>query len=135
MGLFNFVFPKDSRHFFGKRWLNVLLRSVHLCSASGYAGGFFFDVPAEELRLFYIVTALSGLVMILFDVYSNGVWLIQNRGWMILLKVVLLGQLALIDPFQKWGIFGIILLSGVVSHGTAGFRYYSIFHRRMIEKL
>ena len=121
MSLLSLIFPQDSRHFFGKRWLNVLLRSVHLCSSSGYAGGFLFDVPAEQLRLLYIVTAITGLIMILFDVLSNGVWLIQNRGWMIILKVLLLGQLALLDPFQKWGIFGIILLSGIVSHGTAGF--------------
>lgn len=135
MGLFSLFFPENSRHFIGKRWLNVLLRSIHLCSASGYAGGFLFDVPSEQLRLLYIITAITGLLMILSDVFSNAVWLIQNRGWMIILKIVLLGQLALIDPFEKWGIFAIILLSGIVAHGTAGFRYYSIFHRRMIEKI
>ncbi|NQU64757.1 MAG: hypothetical protein HQ517_10835, partial [SAR324 cluster bacterium] len=109
MGLFSLFFPENSRHFFGKRWLNVLLRSLHLCSASGYAGGFLFDVPSEQLRLLYVITAITGLVMIFLDVFSNAVWLLQNRGWMIILKVLLLGQLALIDPFQKWGIFAIIL--------------------------
>ncbi|MFH2133408.1 MAG: hypothetical protein ABIK68_23765 [bacterium] len=133
--MFRFVFPEDSRHFPGKRWLSVIVRSFHLCFASGYAGGFLFDIPYEQLRLFYIGTAVTGLLMILMDLISNGVWLIQNRGWMIILKIVLLGQLALIDPYQKWGIFSVILLSGIVSHGTSGFRYYSIIHRRMIEKL
>lgn len=135
MNFFRVVFPEESRRFPGKRWLNVIIRSIHLCSASGYAGGFLFDVPYEQLRIFYIATALTGLAMILMDVLTNGVWLIQNRGWMILLKVILLGQLALIDPYQKWGILGIIFLSGIVSHGTAAFRYYSIYHRQMVEKL
>ncbi len=94
-----------------------------------------FDVPYEQLRFVYITTAITGLIMMLMDILSNGVWLIQNRGWMIILKVLLLGQLALMDPYQKWGILGIIFLSGIVSHGTAAFRYYSIIHRRMIEKM
>lgn len=135
MSLYRFVFPENSRRFPGKRWLNVVMRSLHLCSASAYTGGFLFDVPYEQLRFVYITTAITGLIMMLMDILSNGVWLIQNRGWLILLKVLLLGQLALIDPYQKWGILGIIFLSGIVSHGTAAFRYYSLFHRRMIEKL
>ncbi len=135
MSLYRFVFPENSRHFPGKRWLNVIFRSLHLCSASVYAGGFMFDVPYEQLRFVYITTAITGLIMMLMDILSNGVWLIQNRGWMIILKVLLLGQLALMDPYQKWGILGIIFLSGIVSHGTAAFRYYSIIHRRMIEKM
>lgn len=135
MSLFRLVFPENSRRFPGKRWVNVILRSLHLCSASGYAGGFLFDIPYEQLRLFYITTAITGLLMILIDVLGNGIWLIQNRGWLIILKVILLGQLALIDPYQKWGILGIIFFSGIVSHGTAAFRYYSVFHGRMVEKL
>ncbi len=135
MALFRLVFPENSRHFPGKRWLNVITRSFHLCAASGYAGGFLFDLPYEQLRPYYIATAVTGLLMIFLDLFSNGVWLIQNRGWLIILKIIFLGELILIDPYQKWGIFAIILLSGIVSHSTSGFRYYSIIHRRMIEKL
>lgn len=133
--MFRLIFPENSRRIPGKRWLSVILRSLHLCSASGYAGGFLFDVPYEQLRLFYITTAISGLLMILLDLVSNGIWLIQNRGWMIIVKVLLLGQLAVFSPYEKWGILGIVFLSGIVSHGTSGFRYYSILHRRMVEKI
>jgi len=135
MNLIRLIFPSESRRIPGKRWLNVIFRSLHLCSASTYAGGFLFDVPYEQLRIFYITTALTGLAMMLMDVLTNGIWLIQNRGWMMLLKVILLSHLALLDPFQKWGIVGIIFLSGIVSHGTAAFRYYSLAHRRMVENL
>lgn len=135
MSLFRLLFPENSRRFPGKRWLNVILRSLHLCSASAYAGGFLFDIPYEQLRFAYIVTAFSGLAMMLIDLLSNGVWLIQNRGWMIVLKVILLGQLALFDPHQKWAILGVIFFSGIISHGTASFRYYSVIHRRMIENM
>lgn len=135
MNLYRLVFPETSRRFPGKRWLNVILRSLHLCSASVFAGGFIFDIPYEQLRFAYIATAITGLLMMLIDVLSNGIWLIQNRGWMIILKVVLLGHLALMNPYQKWAILGIIFLSGIVSHGPAVFRYYSVYHRRMVEKI
>ncbi|MCP4754696.1 MAG: hypothetical protein GY866_27765 [Proteobacteria bacterium] len=135
MSLLRIFFPENSRDFFGKRWLNVLLRSVHLVGASGYTGAVFFDVTSEPARIFYLVTALSGLVMVAIDIISNGIWIIQNRGWIIILKIILLGQLSLIAPYEKWGLLGVIVLSSLVSHATANFRYYSPFHRKKIEYL
>ena len=135
MSLFRFVFPQKSRDFPGKRWLNVMMRTLHICSATGYGGGVLLNLPYEQIRIYYIITAISGLVMVLVDVFSNGIWLIQNRGWLILLKIVLLGNLWLITPYEKWGLLAIIALSSIVSHGTANFRYYSPFFRKRIEEL
>jgi len=111
------------------------MRTLHICAATGYGGGVLLDQPYEQIRLFYILTAISGLTMVLVDVFSNGIWLLQNRGWLIILKIVLLGTLWLIAPYEKWGLLGIIALSSIVSHGTANFRYYSPFFRRRIEDL
>ncbi|MCP4756159.1 MAG: hypothetical protein GY866_35300 [Proteobacteria bacterium] len=135
MKIFRLIFPENSRDFYGKRWLNVVLRSVHLCGACGYAGGVLLDVTSEPVRIFYLVTAISGLIMMAIDIISNGIWIIQNRGWLIILKIFLLGQLPLIAPYEKWGLLGIVVLSSLVSHATANFRYYSPLHRRKIEKL
>lgn len=133
MSLFRLVFPKDSRDFWGKRWLNVVMRSMHLCGASGYAGGILLDVASEQVRIFFLITAISGLIMMVVDIFSNGIWLIQNRGWLIVLKIILLGMLPLIAPYQKWGLLGIIILSSIVSHATADFRYYSPFFLKKLK--
>ena len=76
---------------------------------------------------------ISGLILVTIEIYSNCIWLIQNRGWMILLKVFLLTQLSLFFPYEKWGLLFIVFLSGWVSHAKGDFRYYSIFHRKRMD--
>jgi len=135
MNLFRLVFPEQNRGFWGKRWLNVYLRSAHLCGACGYSAGILFDVTSKHVLTFYLITAISGLLMIVIDVFTNGIWIIQNRGWMIILKTVLAGHLLLIAPYEKWGLFAIIIFSSIVSHATGNFRYYSVFHRKRVDLL
>jgi len=132
---FRLLFPDHHRTFPGKRWLNISLRSCHILFSSGYAGGVFFDLPFEQLKIFFLLTALTGLSMMLLDFFSNGILIIQNRGWLIVLKLLLLGSLHWFEPWHKIGLVIVILLSGVVSHATGNFRYYSIYHRRRIDLL
>lgn len=35
----DWLFPAESRQFYGQRWLNILLRSVHLLGVAGVGGG------------------------------------------------------------------------------------------------
>jgi len=128
-------FPKKNRNFPGKRWCRITLRSLHLCGICGVVGGAFFDVPEARLNNFLMVTVFSGIWLILTDLYTNGIWLIQNRGWTILLKILIFTQLALFAPYERWVLLGIVILSGVVSHAPSNFRYYSIYHRKRVEFL
>ncbi len=132
MSLQTIFFPEESRGFWGKRWINVLLRSLHLCGVGVYTGGVFFNVAPDLVLESYVFTAITGLIMMGIDIYSNGKWVIQNRGWLIILKVVLLGLLPHIGIYKKWGVIGIILLSSLVSHATADFRYFSPLHGKKI---
>lgn len=135
MSLFRLVFPEKNRSFPGKRWLNVIFRSIHICGVVAYSGGVFFDAPFSQLGLPYAITAISGLAIIALDVYGNGVWLIQNRGWMIILKLLALGVLHRFETYEKIGLMVVIIISSIVSHGTANFRYYSVYHRKRTEFL
>ena len=36
----DWLFPAESRQFYGQRWLNILLRSVHLLGVAGVGGGY-----------------------------------------------------------------------------------------------
>ncbi len=132
MQLPNAIFPNESRTFPGKRWLNVLCRSIHLCTAAVYTGGIFFEINPLVLISWLIATGISGGCMMAADLYSNGKWMLQNRGFLILLKIVVLGI------FNHWvGMTaGVVLLitfiSGISSHAPAKFRYYSVFHRKEI---
>lgn len=132
MSFSKILFPSESRTFPGKRWGNVIFRSIHLCTMAVYTGGLFFNIPQSDLISWYIATAASGMFMMAADLYSNGKWIFQNRGFLILVKLIILGavQHTSIPPF--WPILGVIFFSGLISHGTANFRYYSFVHRRQI---
>lgn len=132
MSIYRIFFPEESRKLWGKRWLNVVFRSLHLCGIGIYTGGVYFDVAAELVYPSYLLTALSGLGIILMDLYSNGKWIFQNRGFLIILKIVILGFVPHMGSYEKWGILGIIIFSSLISHATADFRYYSLFHRKRI---
>ncbi len=132
MDLYRIFFPIESRGFWGKRWLNVVFRSIHLCGIGIYTGGVFFDIAPELILPSYLTSSLSGLAIMGMDLYSNGKWIFQNRGFFIVIKLILLGVLPHIGTYQKWGLLVVIVFSSVISHATADFRYYSLFHRKRI---
>jgi hypothetical protein len=98
-------------------------------------GGTFFAVPVQQLAQFYLVTILSGLGLILIDIYTNGIWLIQNRGWIILLKVMVFANLSLFGSGSRWVLILLLFVSGIISHTTANQRYYSLYHRKRVDLL
>jgi len=126
------IFPAESRSFPGKRWGNVISRSLHLCGAAVYTGGLYFGVAIDLLNPWYILTAASGFFMLGADLYSNGKNLFQNRGFLIIIKLIILGIYQHLHVGGAWLMLCIIFFSSILSHGTADFRYYSIFHRKRI---
>jgi hypothetical protein len=131
MNIKEIFFPEESRTLKGKRWANVAFRSIHLCSMAIYTGSLFRVNGTPDMGA-YLITALSGLAIILMDLYSNGKWIFQNRGFFILVKVLALGILHHLGTWNRWEPFVIIVFSSFVSHGRADFRYYSIFHGKRI---
>ncbi len=89
-------------------------------------------VEPDQLAPWYLLTAVSGGLMLAADLYSNGKHLFQNRGFFILVKLLILGLLFHTDTTSSWAILAIIFLSGITSHATGRFRYYSIFHGRQL---
>ncbi|PIE58482.1 MAG: hypothetical protein CSA33_03410 [Desulfobulbus propionicus] len=126
------LFPEESRHFPGKRWGNIILRCLHLAGLSVYSGGLYFEMAHSKLLPWYLLTAMSGIGLMGLDTYGNGKWLLQNRGLAVLLKLLVLGLLAHTQIPKKWFVLMLIILSGVSSHAPANFRYYSIYHHRVI---
>ncbi len=132
MTLKQILFPAESRTLWGKRWANVVFRSLHLCGIGVYTGGVFFSVASDAVMTAYLVTAVSGLAIMVMDLYSNGKWIFQNRGFIIVLKLIILGILPHLGEYFKWGLLGVIILSSWISHATGDVRYYSLYHRKRI---
>ena len=128
-------FPPQSRLLPGHRWINITLRSLHLVGLAGLGAGFLYPGIDESWIGYLYLTLVSGVILVLLSIWSNGIWLLQLRGQAILFKLLLL-VVAGIWPGVKVELFIlVIIISSVVSHAPGDFRYYSLWHRRRIEQL
>ena len=129
------LFPAQSRFLPGHRWINITLRTLHLVGMAGLGAGFLYAGLDENWLPYLYLTCLSGLLLMLLSIWSNGIWLIQLRGQLILLKLLLLVAVVLLPELKLELFVLVIALSSVVSHAPGDIRYYSLFHRRRIETL
>jgi hypothetical protein len=116
-----------------KRWSKISLRTLHLLSVAGVGGGVLFALDKTLWVNYWWLALVSGVLLMLIDVIANPVWLIQIRGLVIYVKII---ALALMDGHAVWDpilLILIIIISAVVSHAPGNVRYYSLYHRRVIE--
>lgn len=135
MPLKSWLFPAESRFFPGQRWVNIALRTLHLVGIAGLGAGFLYAGVDDSWRDYLTLTLFSGVGLSLLFFWSNGIWLIQLRGQLILLKILLLASISLWPEAAPALFVSVILISGLVSHAPADLRYYSLYHRRRIERL
>lgn len=134
MSLFRLVFPASSREFFGKRWLNIALRTLHIIGMIGL-GGFLFGADKSVWWPYMLLLLVSGLGLMSLYVVSNGIFFIQLRGIAIMLKLVLLAMIPLTEISALGLLVAVIVLSAVISHAPGDIRYFSVLHGRRIERL
>jgi len=135
MSFASILFPKQSRCFAGQRWINILLRTLHLLGMAGVGGGYFYTAVGDVWQDFLYITLISGVAMLLLSIWSNGIWLLQLRGHAILLKLFLLMLMVVWPAYQAVCLILIIVISGLIAHAPGNVRYYSIFYRRRLDTL
>jgi hypothetical protein len=135
MKLAQLIFPPQSRDFRGKRWLKILLRTTHLIGIAGLAAMFLSDSGIDNWLTYLHLTIISGVAMMLLDIWANGIWLLQLRGQAIMLKLLLFAALLFSGESSELLLLSIIVISGLIAHAPGSVRYYSIFHRRRIDSL
>ena len=116
-----------------KRWTKISLRTLHLLSVAGVGGGILFGLEKDLWLNYWWLAIASGVLMMLIDIISNPVWLVQIRGLVIFLK---LGLLVFLGNSMAWDHFLLILIiviSAIISHAPGKLRYYSVYHRKVIS--
>lgn len=121
------LFPHEKREFAGKRQLMIGLRTLHLIGVSGYAGFFLFDLPAEQWSHLGLLALISGMLMLLLEIWSDGIFVLQMRGLAVLLKLAIFAWILFEPDLRVQGFVCIILLAGYFSHAPARIRYYLPF--------
>jgi len=116
-----------------KRWSKISLRTLHLLSVAGVGGGILFGLEPAQWSNYLWLAVFTGGLMMLMDMISNPVWMMQVRGIAILLKLVLLIMIFVYPGWDQFLLIIIIIISAVISHAPGKLRYYSLYHRRVIN--
>ncbi len=125
-------FPANNRGFIGKRWLMISLRTLHLVGICGIGANFLFELSIEQSHSYLYLTFFSGIAMVLIELWSNGVWLLQLKGMAIVVKLLLIGAMLWWPNYSAVLFIAAVIISGISSHAPGYIRYYSVWHRRRI---
>ena len=116
-----------------KRWTKISLRTLHLLSVAGVGGGVLFGLEKDLWINYWWLALASGALMMLLDIISNRVWLVQIRGVSIFLKLILLALLGVYPGLDGYLLAVVIIISAVISHAPGKLRYYSLYHGKVIS--
>lgn len=115
-----------------KRWTKISLRTLHLLSVAGVGGGILFGLDKALWASYWWLALASGALLMLVDIVSNPVWVVQVRGIVIFLKLLLLVFLGNDPALDRWLLIVVIVMSAIISHAPGSLRYYSIYHKKTI---
>ena len=116
-----------------KRWTKISLRTLHLLAVAGVGGGILFALEKDLWVNYWWLALVSGVLMMVIDIASNPVWIVQVRGLVIFLKLILLAFLGSNPSLDSLLLAVIIIMSGIISHAPGQLRYYSFYHRKVIS--
>jgi hypothetical protein len=110
------------------RFLDIVLRSVHVLVISALFGGTVFKIPSEQLIAFRILAMISGGALIVSEISHQRGWLSQGRGLMVIIHAGLL-SLASFWPGLALPCLAAALVVGMIgSHMPKKWRYWEFFH-------
>jgi hypothetical protein len=125
--------PVSSLRFWIERISKTSLRALHIIGVVGSGGGMIFNLELSLWFNYWLIAITSGVLLMSWEIIRDWRWLIQLKGVLTLLKVILLGLFIQLSECKSELVIFIILLSVIVSHGPAGLRHYSIVHRKVIQ--
>ncbi len=118
------IVPAEPRYFPGQRWLNIVLRSLHLVGVAGIGGGFMFNLAEAQWLPFWQLTLITGTVLTAIYVWATALWLVQLKGLVIVFKLLLL-WIAMHNVEWRAELFvAVIVLSSVIAHAPGAVRGY-----------
>lgn len=127
------LFPVPQRSFTGQRWVRISLRTAHLIAMAFLVGGTAQGHAPLAQPVALWATLISGALFIAVELYNTAIWLVQVKGVAVLVKVLLLGA-GVAAPDSALAFFlAAIVIGGISSHMPGRFRYYSLWHGRLIK--
>ena len=130
--LLTFLFPEQPREFPHRMAMRISSRALHIMTTGVLLGGHIFHQPVSVLEPWLWIAILSGLTILLTDIYSSFAVLFEIRGLVVLLKIALL---CLIPFFWEQRIFILVLIlfiGAISSHMPKRYRHKLLFFESVI---
>ena len=115
-----------------ERALRTGLRTAHLLAFGSLYGGQVFGVEPERLSAALAATVGTGLLLLLVDAVREPVTLVQMRGLAAFAKLAIVVAVCAFWSLATPLLTTAAVIGAVSSHMPARYRYYSVFHGRVI---
>ena len=127
VSLHRHLFPQTMRSVPQRRlWLN-LLRALHILSVGIVIGGLYFSVDVAQLHGWISAMVLSGLGMLLIDLYASCFMLFEVRGVSMVIKLLMVLCLPLLEhDAQLLMLMTLLVLSALASHSRRRLRHHCL---------
>lgn len=111
----------------GYRFWNSLFRALHILSVCGVVGGHIFSQPEAAILPWLYGTILTGVVLLLLNLYQFNYAVFELSNYIIYFKLILLSLVPVFWSVRLELLIFILIISVVFSHMPKHFR-----HRRFI---
>ncbi|MEE8142968.1 MAG: hypothetical protein V3T77_07705 [Planctomycetota bacterium] len=125
-------FPRPARDFPLRRTLRLLLRATHILSAGVLLGGCVFGQSQEQLGVWFLGTAISGIALLLTDLHASLGVLFEVRGAVVFAKVALTALAYELWEQRTWLLMVALVIAVVSSHMPGNIRHRVLFLRALI---
>lgn len=117
------------RDFAGRRWLTVVLRSMHLVAVIWLGAALIGSTAGDPLRTAHALVSATGAAIFALDLWHRPSHLRECAGIGMLVKLLLVAAMAVVPQHALALFWAIVVYSALVSHAPASFRHARIVGR------
>ncbi len=116
----------------GERAIRISLRTAHIATMAVLFGGHLFQVEPARLLIWLWLTIVTGAAFVAVELYGSCIWLIELRGALTMLKLVLVCVIPVFWTHRVWILLAVLVVGSVGSHMPGRLRYYSFLHKTSV---
>ena len=126
------LFPAEPRGFPYRRAVRTVLRAAHILTGGVLMGGYVFAVPEALLHTWWLGTMVTGLLLFLTDLHATLVILLEVRGLVVILKLLLVALVPWAGDAAPMLLAAALLIGAVSSHMPGRYRHRVLILRERV---